>query len=131
MCCFTSSSTRLRMKRSGDNVTGAEADWAAGGFPLRLKKQKPTFPARSTTRSSISGWQQDARYDTSITFSLAASTVVFIVPLPWLRLTRSTPEPSAPSLTRTARFHVDEEQLAEHAADEEQFTEQLDCRLVC
>lgn len=57
--------------------------------------------------------------------------MVFMVPLPCLRLTKSTPEPCAPSLTRTLRFHVDEEQLAEHAADEEQFAEQLDCRLVC
>lgn len=62
---------------------------------------------------------------------LVGSSVAFMLPLPCLRLTRSTPEPSAPSLTRTARFHQDEEQLAEHAVEMEQFAEQLDCRLVC
>lgn len=56
--------------------------------------------------------------------------MAFMVPLPCLRLTRLTPEPAAPSLTRTVRFHVDEEQLAEQVADEEQFAEQLDCKLV-
>lgn len=61
---------------------------------------------------------------------LVGSSVAFMVPLPCLRLTRSTPEPSAPSLTCMVRFHVDEEQLAEHAAEEEQLDEQLDCRLV-
>lgn len=52
-------------------------------------------------------------------FSLPVTRLVFMVPLPCLRLTRATPVPSAPSVTRAESSHV----------DKLQFSEQLDCRL--
>lgn len=98
--------------RNGDSVNLADAEIAAVE-PSLEKEQEPTFPTRSTTTSSIVYEQQGETYDTSLFFSFAESVLTFMVPFPCLRLTRSTPVPSEPSLTWILISHMSELQFPE------------------
>lgn len=112
--------TMLRQNK-GDQVSFVASETGDIVPCLPLQEQVATLPTRSTTSISMSGEQQDALQYTSVMFSLLESRVVFMVPFPCLRVTRSTPVPSAPSVTRLETSHILMLQL----------TEQLVCRLSC